>query len=109
MPTVQKTIGAWLRELREGADLTLRDLADKVGYDPATLSRIERNEIRITVDILDAYLEHTVGVKGVPKAFLEMMIPVIESMQGRKSTSRARNEVRAAFERFFAQLPLDEV
>jgi len=43
MDSKQKTFGEWLREKREGAGLSLQDVADRAGVSKQYLSTIERS------------------------------------------------------------------
>lgn len=42
-----KTLGATLKELREGKSLTMQDVAEKLGVSKMTVSRWESGEIRM--------------------------------------------------------------
>lgn len=104
METVEQTTGERLRGMRIRAGLTLKQLADKVGYDPASLSRIERNETRATVEIVDAYFKHTAGIDRAMGTLWDILDPMTDPA---KAADQALNEARAALDRFLADLPLN--
>lgn len=47
--------GAWLRDRRESAGLSLRDLGARLGFSAVYLSDIERNRRNCTPKIREAY------------------------------------------------------
>jgi transcriptional regulator with XRE-family HTH domain len=57
-----ESLGTRLRELREGAGVSLRALATRLGISPSAVSQIERGVMRPSVSRLIAY----VGAIGVP-------------------------------------------
>jgi transcriptional regulator with XRE-family HTH domain len=57
-----ESLGLRLRELREGAGVSLRALATRLGISPSAVSQIERGVMRPSVSRLIAY----VGAIGVP-------------------------------------------
>jgi transcriptional regulator with XRE-family HTH domain len=57
-----ESLGTRLRELREGAGVSLRALAARLGISPSAVSQIERGVMRPSVSRLIAY----VGAIGVP-------------------------------------------
>ncbi len=46
-------IGQVLRELREDAGLSIRELAEQLGWNQGTLSRYETNQSGVSFDVLD--------------------------------------------------------
>lgn len=50
--TRESTVGAEIREVRKARGLTLKDLGERTGRSVAYLSRIERGDTRISVDLL---------------------------------------------------------
>lgn len=54
MSTVEKiSFGAYIRELRESANLPLRKVAAELDIDTSTLSKIEKNERNANEQIID--------------------------------------------------------
>ena len=45
--------GSVLRELREQADLSLREAADILGWNQGVLSKYETNKVGVTLEIID--------------------------------------------------------
>lgn len=41
---IQQTFGEQLRQLRESGNLSLREVAEKIGIDPSLLAKIERDQ-----------------------------------------------------------------
>ncbi|MBO3751498.1 helix-turn-helix domain-containing protein [Streptosporangiaceae bacterium NEAU-GS5] len=56
-PLRGQRLGRWLRELREGAGLTLEQVGSRIGCSPATVSRIEIGKVRVSEDGLIAALD----------------------------------------------------
>ena len=55
---LRKEGGKWLRSLREAADLTQRELAQKVGLDYYTfISQVENGTGRVPPDLLEPWAE----------------------------------------------------
>lgn len=54
MATIKKTIsfGEHLRDLREGAALTLKFVSEQIGMDTSLLAKIERNERQPTKQVI---------------------------------------------------------
>lgn len=52
---IKRVRPAWLRHQREGAELSLRDFADLVGFSPAYISDIELGRRSCTPKILGRY------------------------------------------------------
>jgi transcriptional regulator with XRE-family HTH domain len=50
-------IGSQIRILREESEMPLRKLAAMIDIDQSTLSKIERNERRVTIEIIDKISE----------------------------------------------------
>ena len=53
----QNTIGNWLRLKRKALDLTREGLADRIGYSAATIRKIEADERRPSVQIVERLAE----------------------------------------------------
>ena len=51
--TIDSSVGGEIREVRKARGLTLADLGERVGCSAAYLSRIERGDTRINVDLLE--------------------------------------------------------
>ena len=59
---IVETFGEYIRKLRESEEMPLRKLAAALDIDQSTLSKIERNERRPTVDMVPA-LAKTFGLQ----------------------------------------------
>lgn len=62
MPPTNQQLGTFLRESREAADLSLRELADRAGVDYAVIHRLEHGERSPRAETLQALAPH-LGVK----------------------------------------------
>jgi len=49
---IQETFGAYIRRLREGSNMPLRKLAAYLDIDQSTLSKIETNQRRATMEMI---------------------------------------------------------
>lgn len=49
-----ETFGEYIRRIRETKGLTLKELSESLEIDQSTLSKIERNERRLTTKLLDS-------------------------------------------------------
>jgi transcriptional regulator with XRE-family HTH domain len=71
MFTNSKRLGQALRALRRRADLTQKQLGEKLGIGANWLSKIERGNAQILLTHLDGYLEHT---GSSPYELLDLML-----------------------------------
>jgi transcriptional regulator with XRE-family HTH domain len=55
---IRKTVGAWLKEMRTDKGLSQAELADKMGVDQASVSKVEAGNWSISVDMLALFCKH---------------------------------------------------
>lgn len=51
-------LGAWFRQVREDCDVTIRDMAKKIGYVPSHLTMLEKGQRHWTSAAIDAYVKY---------------------------------------------------
>ncbi len=108
MGALRREAGAWLREKREAAGLSQRELAGRVGIEYYTfISQIEAGRGRVPAERYEAYA-HAVGVP--PRDFVKIMMryndPITYAILfGDGEPRRARSRARICFRLSSSDLP----